>query len=70
MAARRFIFSDAKSSKFWQVEQNGAEFTVTYGKIGSDGQTKSKTLDSKEDATKAVEKLIEEKTGKGYSEVN
>ena len=69
MAARRFEFTDAKSSKFWQVESSGADFTVTYGKIGTDGQAKTKALADAATAEKEVEKLIAEKIGKGYVEV-
>ena len=38
------------------------------GKIGTDGQTNVKTLADADAATKHAEKLIKEKTGKGYVE--
>lgn len=62
MTARRFEYTDEKSSKFWQVEQSGPDYTVVYGKIGSDGQAKTKSFDDDAAATKEVEKLIAEKT--------
>ena len=43
--------------------------TVRFGKIGSAGQKKPKKLATPEAAQKEMEKLIKEKTGKGYSEV-
>lgn len=62
-------YKDEKSAKFWIIEVKGTEHTVTYGKIGTDGQTKNKTFDSAEEATKAAEKLIKAKSKKGYQEV-
>jgi hypothetical protein len=42
--------------------------TVNYGKLGTDGQTQVKSFASPEEATKAAEKLVAEKTKKGYVE--
>ena len=39
---RTFQFSDAKSHKFWNIDVQGKSFTVTFGKIGTAGQTKTK----------------------------
>ena len=73
---RRFEFvggdvqrKSGNAAKFWEVSQSGADVTVSYGRIGTAGQTKVKTLASEEAATKEVEKLIGEKTKKGYVEV-
>jgi len=66
--ARYFEFSDGKSNKFWEVAVDDCDVTVRYGRIGANGQTKTKSF---ADASKAVahaEKLIGEKTGKGYVE--
>ncbi len=63
-----FIYQDEKSDKFWTIETNGAEFTVTYGKTGTDGQTSTKTFDNEEKCRKEANKLIAEKTKKGYVE--
>jgi uncharacterized protein (TIGR02996 family) len=65
---RTFQFSDAKSHKFWTIDVSGNSFTVTYGKVGTAGQTSSKTFDTPEKARAEAEKLIKEKTGKGYAE--
>jgi uncharacterized protein (TIGR02996 family) len=65
---RTFQFSDAKSHKFWNVDVQGTSFTVTYGKVGSAGQTTTKSFPSAEKAQAEADKLIKEKTGKGYVE--
>ena len=65
---RTFQFSDAKSHKFWNIEVKGNDFTVTYGKIGTSGQTQTKTFATPEKAQAEADKLIREKTGKGYVE--
>ncbi len=67
--ARRFEMVEGSSSKFWEVEVIGAVLRVRFGKIGTDGQEKDKKLASPADAAKEAEKLIREKTGKGYEEV-
>lgn len=68
-AARRFEFVEGSSSKFWEIQLEGASFTTRYGKIGTDGQVTMKELDSEEKALREYEKLIAEKTKKGYEEV-
>ncbi|HJZ55083.1 MAG TPA: WGR domain-containing protein, partial [Gemmataceae bacterium] len=65
---RTFQYSDAKSHKFWNIEVSGKSFTVTYGKIGAAGQTQTKTFASPEKAQAEADKLIKEKTKKGYLE--
>ncbi|HEY3449025.1 MAG TPA: DUF4132 domain-containing protein [Myxococcales bacterium] len=65
---RRFEFVEGTSSKFWEIEQNGTQLTVRFGRIGSNGQTQLKSFGSDEAAAKEQDKLIAEKTKKGYSE--
>jgi uncharacterized protein (TIGR02996 family) len=65
---RTFQFSDAKSHKFWNIDLKGKSFTVTYGKVGTAGQTQTKTFPTPEKAQAEADKLIREKTGKGYVE--
>src|SRR5205823_7892913 len=67
-AMRTFQFSDAKSHKFWNIEMSGTGFTVTYGKVGSAGQTQTKSFASAEKAQAEADRLIREKLGKGYVE--
>jgi predicted DNA-binding WGR domain protein len=65
---RYFEFQDSKSYKFWQIEIDGTNFTVTYGKIGTAGLAKVTECASIEAAEKEANKLISEKTKKGYVE--
>ena len=66
---RRFEFSDSTSNKFWEVDVDGKTLNVTFGKIGTKGQSKPKDFATPEKAKAEMEKLIKEKTGKGYVEV-
>ncbi len=68
-SARRFEFREGKSDKFWEIAVVGCDVTVRYGRIGADGQTKTKTFTDESAAHGHAEKLIEEKTDKGYVEV-
>lgn len=68
-ATRRFEYKEEKSSKFWEIQVEGNGFTVRYGKIGTDGQTQAKEFSDAATAEKQAQKLIAEKTGKGYQEV-
>jgi predicted DNA-binding WGR domain protein len=63
---RELVYMDAKSSKFWNIELAGNSYTVTYGRIGTDGQTLSKSFADEAAARKDMDKLIKEKLGKGY----
>src|SRR6266481_1618724 len=63
---RQLVYMDAKSSKFWNIELAANSHTVTYGRIGTDGQSLTKPFPTEEAAQKDMEKLIREKLGKGY----
>ncbi len=65
---RRFEFSDEKSNKFWEISLDNTNVTVRYGRLGTNGTSKTKTFDTKELATKHYDKLISQKTAKGYTE--
>ncbi|MFO0599887.1 MAG: WGR domain-containing protein [Myxococcaceae bacterium] len=66
---RRFEFSEGGSNKFWEITVDGNSHTVRYGKIGTPGQEKAKSFGSPAAAQSDADKLIKEKTGKGYAEV-
>lgn len=66
---RRFEFVEGTSSKFWEITLDGSSFTVRYGRIGTDGQTQEKAFPSAEKAKSEHDKLVTEKTKKGYVEV-
>jgi predicted DNA-binding WGR domain protein len=63
---RRYEYSDGKSSKFWQIEQQGSALCIAWGKIGTQGQSQVKAFADEAKAGAAMGKLILEKTGKGY----
>lgn len=54
--------------KFWEIARDGLSVTVRYGRIGSEGQSKTKQLADEAAALRHVDDLIREKTGKGYIE--
>lgn len=62
----RYEFVQGTSSKFWQIELEGESFTTTYGKIGTEGKSTTKSFDSAEKAQKEYDKLVKQKTKKGY----
>jgi uncharacterized protein (TIGR02996 family) len=68
MAKRYFEFSEGTSNKFWEVWVEGTKVLTRYGKIGAAGQTTVKDEGSPDGAQKLHDKLVREKTGKGYQE--
>ncbi|MCU0720025.1 MAG: WGR domain-containing protein [Pirellula sp.] len=67
--ARRFELIDGKSSKFWTVQVVKDSVVTQWGRIGSAGQTTTKSYSSNDKAQSEMDKLIREKTGKGYQQV-
>lgn len=65
---RHFELSNDKSNKFWEVSQSGPDMTTRWGRIGSAGQSKTKSFPDEAAAAKAMAKLIDEKTREGYVE--
>ncbi|MCF6405185.1 WGR domain-containing protein [Chitinophaga filiformis] len=65
----KFIYQDGKSNKFWDIEITDNQYTVYYGKAGTQGQTQTKEFPSAEECRKAADKLIAEKVKKGYTQV-
>jgi DNA ligase-1 len=65
---RYFEFVQGASSKFWEVSQSGNSMTTRWGRIGSSGQSKTRTFPDEPSAANAVAKLVNEKTGEGYIE--
>ena len=66
---RYFEFKDAHSSKFWEISVAGSTVTARYGKIGTNGQTSVKELDSPEQAKEHARKQAAGKLKKGYQEI-
>ncbi|EGI2749375.1 WGR and DUF4132 domain-containing protein [Escherichia coli] len=65
---KTYIYQDEKSHKFWAVEQQGNELNISWGKVGTNGQSQVKSFADAAAAEKAELKLIAEKTKKGYVE--
>ncbi|EMF83368.1 leucine rich repeat protein [Leptospira weilii serovar Topaz str. LT2116] len=61
-------YHDEGSNKFWSVQVSGNTFTVLFGKIGSSGQSSTKSFGSENECLKEAEKLLQEKLKKGYVE--
>ncbi|MGN6108651.1 MAG: WGR domain-containing protein [Kofleriaceae bacterium] len=66
---KRFEYSEGSSNKFWEIGVTGVVVTTRWGRIGSDGSSKQQTCASAAAANAARDKLIAEKTRKGYQEV-
>jgi predicted DNA-binding WGR domain protein len=69
MTTREFHFQDGTSSKFWRIEQSGCAYTVQFGRIGTAGQTQTKSFPDEQGAAAAYTKQIAEKLKKGYREI-
>ena len=65
---RRFEFVGGSSAKFWEVGTVCCDVQIRYGRIGTAGQSLTKSFPEPATARKHVEKLIGEKTAKGYVE--
>jgi predicted DNA-binding WGR domain protein len=61
-------YIDGNSDKFWQIEVDGSEYTVTYGRNGTSGTSQTKAFNDGDECLKIAEKLLNEKIKKGYSE--
>ena len=67
-AARHFEFIGGASRKFWEISQSGNSFTVRFGRIGTVGQSQTKTFADEARAKREAASLIGEKLKKGYVE--
>jgi predicted DNA-binding WGR domain protein len=65
---RRLEMIEGSSSKFWEVSVEGASFTVTFGRIGTAGLSKTTDCESPAAAQAGADKLVREKLKKGYHE--
>ncbi len=62
----RYELVEGTSNKFWEITQEGVTVTVRWGKVGTAGQSTTKTFGSAAEAKKEHDKLVGEKTRKGY----
>ncbi|MCL3782957.1 WGR domain-containing protein, partial [Prolixibacteraceae bacterium JC049] len=58
---KTFIYHDEKSHKFWTIAQQGHELHLSWGKVGTNGQSQIKTFADAAAASKTEVKLINEK---------
>jgi predicted DNA-binding WGR domain protein len=50
MQNRRLIYNQDSSNKFWEIELTDASFTVCFGRIGTEGQSQTKSFASAAEA--------------------
>ena len=67
-SVRHFEFVSGSSNKFWEISLSGNSFTVRFGRIGTAGQSQTKTFADELKAKREAENLIAEKVKKGYTE--
>lgn len=66
---RQFELVEGTARRFWQIHQDGSDISVSFGRIGTRGQTQIKPFPDASRAAREMEKLIAEKLKKGYLEV-
>jgi cell wall assembly regulator SMI1/predicted DNA-binding WGR domain protein len=66
LETERFELKDGSSSKFWEISVSGKTQTVRFGRIGTNGQVKTKLFPTSSAAAKDAERLIAQKLKKGY----
>ena len=65
---RRFEFVEGSSSKFWEIWMEGNDVVTQWGKLGTTGRETRKAFPDETKAKKEYDKLLADKTGKGYVE--
>lgn len=60
------VFSEGSSNKFWRAKVDGGELTTNWGRVGTDGQSKTKSYGGASDALAELEKQASKKRKKGY----
>jgi len=65
----RLEFVEGTSKKFWDGKLDGSNVVVTWGRIGTTGQTKTHTFTNPREAREELDALINEKRKKGYREI-
>jgi predicted DNA-binding WGR domain protein len=67
-SVRHFEFIGGSSRKFWEISLSGNSFAVRFGRIGTAGQSQTKTFADEARAKREAENLVAEKLKKGYVE--
>ena len=55
---RRFEYSEGSSNKFWEIEQDGADLRIRWGRIGTAGQSQTKSFGDEAKAATALTRLV------------
>jgi predicted DNA-binding WGR domain protein len=61
------VFKKNTSDKFWSIALDDCSHTVTFGRIGTAGQSQTKRFENAKKALKSFLALVREKTDNGYS---
>ena len=62
----RLEYVGGSSAKFYEVTTSGNEVSIRFGRLGTAGQTQTKTLADDYAAAKHADRLIGSKLAKGY----
>ena len=65
----RYECTEEGSRKFWEVKQEGPSYTVRYGRIGTNGQSLTKSFADEATAQREMEKVRAKKVEKGYTRI-
>ena len=68
MKKRRFEYVGNGSDKFWSIQVSNQQVTVHFGRNGTNGQTQTKSFANDATALQHAERMIRQKTVKGYQE--
>jgi DNA ligase-1 len=66
--SRQLQYEAGKSVKFWEIEQDGKNLTITYGRVGREPRVKHETFASARQASQRANDLADAKLEKGYEE--
>jgi predicted DNA-binding WGR domain protein len=65
---RYFEFIGGSSAKFWEIGVCNSTVTIRFGRIGTAGQTQTKTFPDAAAAARHAKRTIASKIAKGYAE--
>ena len=68
MGKRRLEFTSGSGGKFWEAEVVGRDLVLRWGKLGTEGQTKTKAFKDPNAARSELDKVAASKLKKGYAE--
>lgn len=69
MTTRRFEMIGGGAFKFWEATVAGRSVSIRFGRIGTNGQSQTRSFHSDEEAKKYADKQCAAKAAKGYLEL-